>query len=157
MDDSKKSVLRQYHQELRTGVLVLNFLPTLHPLLTEVEYQLIVDKQGNVAMVDELIATLLTKENKHFDGFCTALRKHGYPQWANKLQNMPQGDVNTEPSPGDPSVNLEPTPTLSPVASEGENIETGIYSSFEGMHACFLCMANLSKPHVIGCKRFPDK
>ena len=86
MDKKRKGALQKYHQALRTNLLVGNFLPTLRQLLTEVEYSQVKDRDGNVARVDELIEILLTKENKHFEGFCTALERNGYEHWSKKLR-----------------------------------------------------------------------
>ena len=61
-----------YHTDLRSGLLIENFLPALRPLLTTVEYSRVDDKGDNVAKVDELFRILLTKENQHFEGFCAA-------------------------------------------------------------------------------------
>ena len=88
MDESKKGALRRHHQYLRTGLLVGNILPALHPVLTDVEYDQVEEREDNVARVDELIRILLTKENRHFDAFCTALEKNGYEHWARKLQKQ---------------------------------------------------------------------
>ena len=86
MDDKKKSVLRKYRSELRLVLAVRNILPALRPLLTNVEYFRVRDREGNVAKVDEMMEILLTKENRHFDGFCTALKDSGYEHWAKKLR-----------------------------------------------------------------------
>ena len=86
MDESRKGLLRRHHQGLRTGLLVGNILPALRTVLTDVEYDQVEEREDNVARVDELIKILLTKENRHFDAFCTALEKNGYEHWAKKLQ-----------------------------------------------------------------------
>lgn len=86
MDVSRKDTLREYHQDLRTGVIINNILPALRPLLTDVEYANVRDQQGNVARVDELIDILLTKDNVLFDGFCEALKENGYKHWAKTLR-----------------------------------------------------------------------
>ena len=88
MDDRKKGALRRYHQDLRTGIRVGNILPALRPVLTDAEYDQVEESENNVATVDELITILLTKENRHFDAFCTALEKNGYEHWARKLQKQ---------------------------------------------------------------------
>ena len=74
--------MTKHHQALRTGLLVENILPTLRPLLTEVEYSRVEDEQRNIARVDELIKILLTKENWHFDEFCATLERCEYKHWA---------------------------------------------------------------------------
>ena len=92
MDNSKKQALRECHQELRTGILLRNFLPELRPvLLTDVEYSRIEDQKGNVDMVDMLIRILLTKDNQHFDAFCTVLQNNGHVSLANRLLSTSQG------------------------------------------------------------------
>ena len=88
MDESKKGALRWHHQRLRTGILVGNILPVLRPVLTDAEYSRIRDREDNISRVDELIEILLTKEDRHFDAFCTALEKNGYKHWAKKLQKQ---------------------------------------------------------------------
>ena len=88
MDESKKGALRWHHQRLRTGILVGNILPVLRPVLTDAEYSRIRDREDSTSRVDELIDVLLTKENRHFDAFCTALGQNGYEHWAAKLQKV---------------------------------------------------------------------
>ena len=83
--DQWKGVLRRYQQELRTGLIVDNFLPALRPLLTDVEYSRVVDRTGNIEKVDALIAILLTKDYKLFDELCRALEENGYSCWVEKL------------------------------------------------------------------------
>lgn len=85
MDERRQRALKKYHQRLRTGLLVGNFLPVLRLLLTEVEYSRVDGREDNIARVDELIEILLTKDNKHFDGFCSALEENGYEHWAKTL------------------------------------------------------------------------
>ena len=86
MDESRKGSLRKHHQDLRTGILVGNILPALRSVFTDAEYSRIRDREDNISRVDELIEILLTKEDRHFDAFCTALEKNGYEHWAEKLQ-----------------------------------------------------------------------
>ena len=88
MDERRRGALMTHHQSLRTGVVLKNILPALriHSMLTPVEYSGVEDKEGNVAKVDELIRILLTKEDKHFEGFCTALDNNGYEHWAKTLR-----------------------------------------------------------------------
>lgn len=86
MEEGRKGTLKKYHQDLRTGVIIDNILPALRPLLTDVEYSRVSDREDNVARVDELIKILLTKENMHFDGFCKALEENGYEHWAKTLR-----------------------------------------------------------------------
>ena len=64
--------MKKYQQRLQT---VGHFLPDLRPVLTDVEYDQVEAKESNTARVDELINTLLTKENKNFDEFCKVLRQ----------------------------------------------------------------------------------
>ena len=75
------------YTKLRSGLLIENFLPALRLLLMIVEYSRVDDKGDNVAKVDELFRILLTKENQHFEGFCTVLANNGYKHWADKLRN----------------------------------------------------------------------
>ena len=88
MDEKRRGALKKHHQGLRTGLLVGNILPALRTVLTDVEYDQVEEREDNVARVDELIKILLTKENRHFDAFCTALEKNGYEHWAKKLQKQ---------------------------------------------------------------------
>ena len=78
MDESKKGALRWHHQRLRTGLLVGNILPVLRPVLTDAEYSRIRDREDTISRVDELMEILLTKQNRHFDAFSTALEKNRY-------------------------------------------------------------------------------
>ena len=86
MDERRKEALRSHHQALRTGLLVGNVLPALRPVLTDVEYSRVREREDNISRVDELIETLLTKENRHFDAFCAVLERNGYEHWARTLQ-----------------------------------------------------------------------
>ena len=86
MDQTRKRALKEYQQALRAGQLIGNFLPTLRPLLTDVEYSCVREREDNVASVDELIKILLTKENRHFNDFCAALERNGYKHWAKTLR-----------------------------------------------------------------------
>ena len=86
MDDKRKGLLKKHHQDLRSGLLLDNFLPSLRPLLTDVEYSRVRDKEDNVARVDEFIEILLTKDNSDFEGFCVALEVNGYKHWANTFR-----------------------------------------------------------------------
>ena len=92
MDDRVKKALRQYHLELRTGIIVSHFLPVLHihagGFLTDVEIASIAAKKtgGNLEQVDELIDVLLRKENKDFDYFCDVLERNGCQGWSRKLK-----------------------------------------------------------------------
>ena len=84
--EKARGALMTYHTDLRSGLLIENFLPALRPLLTTVEYSRVDGKEDNVAKVDELIRILVTKEYQHFEGFCTALADNGYKHWADKLR-----------------------------------------------------------------------
>ena len=92
MDDRVKKALRQYHLELRTGIIVSHFLPCLHKdaggFLTDVEIASIAAKKtgGNLEQVDELIEVLVRKENKDFDYFCDVLERNGCEVWSHKLK-----------------------------------------------------------------------
>lgn len=89
-----KESLNSHHQELRTGIIVQNFLPELHRLsLTDVEFAQIQNKPDNVSQVDELIAVLKTKTKEHFDKFCSVLEGNGYKHWAEKLRGKSNGDT----------------------------------------------------------------
>ena len=81
-----KVSLRIHHNGLRTGILVANVLPALRPWLTDAEYSNVDDKQDNCERVDELVRTLLTKDENTFHGFCDALETNGCPHWANTLR-----------------------------------------------------------------------
>ena len=86
MDEVRRLALIDNHQKLRTRLIVVNILPDLRPYLTEVEYSQVESKSGNVAQVDELLEILLTKENRHFHGFCRVLEHNGYRHWAQQLR-----------------------------------------------------------------------
>ena len=86
MDEGRKQALRSIQHRLRTGMLVKNILPTLRPYLTDIEYSQVRDQTGNVDQVDELVAILLTKENRHFDGLCRVLEHNEYQYWALQLK-----------------------------------------------------------------------
>lgn len=88
MDESRRKALTYYHQDLRSGILVKNILPAFAPYLTDVERLQVKGKgdSNNVGQVDELLEILRTKENRHFDGFCRVLDRHGYRDWAKRLQ-----------------------------------------------------------------------
>ena len=79
-------LLKKYHQDLRSGLLVDNFLPALRPLLTDVEYLRVDGREDNVAKVDKLVEILLTKEDRHFERFCVVLEQNGYKDWAMRLR-----------------------------------------------------------------------
>ena len=91
MDDARKRALRKHHSDLRTGIIVNNLLPDLHcdagGFLIDVESLTISSKSCNVSQVDELIGTLLTKENRDFDSFCRVLQKDGYSGWSERLNH----------------------------------------------------------------------
>ena len=146
MEDSKKDSLKQHQQELRTGVVVRNFLPALRMLLTDVEYSRIKSHMDNVDMVDELIDILLTKENRHFDGFCAALQNNGYEYWADKLKNNnpSHGVSTTKTFQGDKlphrTIRTEQSTTLSVSPSKVVRSEAGTQYSFEGMHSYLIAM-----------------
>ena len=90
MDSPKKSALKDHHQDLRTGIIVANFLPEFRQMLTDVEYSRIEDTTGNVSAVDELVKILLTKTGREFVRFCEILRANGYEHWAKKLEGRAQ-------------------------------------------------------------------
>ena len=91
MDESCQQALRDHHQKLRTGVIVVNVLPKLRPYFTAEEYACVESQSGNVAQVDKLLEILLTKENRHFDGFCHVLEHNGYQNWAQQLLSSASG------------------------------------------------------------------
>ena len=86
MDVKRKWALTKHHQALRTGLPVVYILPTLRPLLTDVEYSRVRAGEDNIAKVDEFIEILLTKENRHFEEFCATLEQNGYKHWAKTLR-----------------------------------------------------------------------
>ena len=86
MDESRKRALKEHHQRLRSSLLVGNVLPTFRPMLTDVEYSRVREREDNVARVDELIEILLTKTDRHFEEFCAALEGNGYGHWAKTLR-----------------------------------------------------------------------
>lgn len=91
MDENRKRAIRQCHSDLRTGIIVLNFLPDLHKdakgFLTDVEQARVESmSDDNVKQVDEVVKFLLTKENGHFDAFCTILERSGYTTCASMLK-----------------------------------------------------------------------
>ena len=88
MEERKKAALRRHHQGFRTGIRVGNILPALRSVLTDTEYICVREREDNTSRVDELIDILLTKENRHFDAFCTALGQNGYEHWSEKLQKQ---------------------------------------------------------------------
>ena len=69
MDEKRKRALKEYQQALRTGLLIGNILPALRPLLTDVEYSRVREREGNVASADELIEILLTKRTGTLKSF----------------------------------------------------------------------------------------
>ena len=81
-----KASLRKHHNALRTGILIADFLPAIHPLLTEVEYIRIDEKESRIDKVDELVRILLTKDERTFEDFCSALENNGHSHWANQLK-----------------------------------------------------------------------
>ena len=86
MDEGRRQALRINHQAFRTGLILGNILPDLRPYLTDIEYVRVENQTGNVAQVDELVKILLTKENRHFDGFCRVCERNGYQHWARRLR-----------------------------------------------------------------------
>ena len=96
MDDRRKTTLRQYHDDLRTGIIVSHFLPKLHRgaggFLNDVESEAIDAKKssGNAEQVDELMRVLRTKESKDFDTFCGVLEEEGHQSLSNRLR-VPAG------------------------------------------------------------------
>ena len=91
MDESRRHALRINHQELRSGLIVENILPALRPYLTDIEYLRVESQTGNVPQVDELVAILLTKDDRHFDGFCRVCECNGYRHWARRLREAAGG------------------------------------------------------------------
>lgn len=91
MDAAWKSAIRRHRSQLQTGLIVTNFLPSLHRdaggFLTDVESLRISSKSDSIDQVDELVSILLTKEDEDFDSFCRALKENGYPVWPEKLSH----------------------------------------------------------------------
>ena len=87
MDDAKKEALRRRQDDLRTGIIVNNILPSLHKyaggFLDDVEEDRVKSKEGNVAQVDELLVILRTKEDKDFNYFCTIIEKNNATRASN--------------------------------------------------------------------------
>ena len=86
-----KQALRDYQEKIAGVLIVENILSDLEPYLTKVEYLQVESKSGNMAQVDELFRILLTKENRHFKGFCHVLEANGYQHWAQQLQSSAEG------------------------------------------------------------------
>ena len=91
MDERKKGVLKKLQQSFWTGLLIRNNLPTSCSLLTDVEYSQIEDKDTNIARFDELFKILLTKDDWHFDKFCTILESNGYKHRAREPRKAANG------------------------------------------------------------------
>ena len=85
-----KQALRDYQEEIAGVLNVKNIISDLEPYLTEVEY-LQVESKSDVAQVDELFTILLTKGNKHFEGFCHVLEDNGYQHCAQLLRSSTDG------------------------------------------------------------------
>ena len=89
MDEARQKAIRSHHPKLRTGLLVKNFLPSLHRdaggFLTSVESVTISSKSDNVDQVDALIDILLTKEDRDFDSFCRILKENGHQSLSKEL------------------------------------------------------------------------
>ena len=90
MDARRKKAIRQCHSDLRTGIIVIHLLPSLHidagGFLTDVEDATIKESSGNVKQVDKLIDVLLNKKDKAFDCFCSMLEEKGYQACSNSLK-----------------------------------------------------------------------
>lgn len=90
MDARRKKAIRQCHSDLRTGIIVIHLLPSLHTdaggFLTDVEDAAIKESSDNVKQVDQLINVLLNKEDKAFDYFCVVLEEEGYQAYSNSLK-----------------------------------------------------------------------
>ena len=87
IDERKKKL----QQSFWTGLLVGNIFPAFRLLLTDVEYSQIEDKNTNIARVDELFKTLLTKNDWHFDEFCAILESNGSEHRARELRKAANG------------------------------------------------------------------
>ena len=96
MDELRIRALGDFHQKLRTGIIVNNILPEIasYLRLTAVERSQVEAKSSNVTQVDDLLTILRTKDNWHFDGFCIVLERNGYEHWAKQLQAA----ATTEPN-----------------------------------------------------------
>ena len=86
MDEGRRQALKSNHHSLRSGLIVKNILPAFRPYLTDIEYLRVESQTGNVAQVDELVAILLTKEDRHFDEFCRVCERNGYQHLARWLR-----------------------------------------------------------------------
>ena len=87
MDERRKDALKKYRHDLRTRLVVEDIVPAFHLFLTDLECSRITDRTENIERVDELIDILLTKENKHYEGFCVVLKQRGYDHLAKNLQD----------------------------------------------------------------------
>ena len=90
-----KQALRDYQEKIAGVLIVQNIISDLQPYLTKVEYLQVKSKLGNMAQVDELFRILLTKGNRHFEGFCHVLEDNGYQHWAQQLRSS-AGGAETE-------------------------------------------------------------
>ena len=86
MDERRRRMLKRHQKALQIGLVLNNILPALCTVLTDIEYSCTKGREGNVARVGELINILLTKEDKHFEEFCTALADNGYEHWEKRLR-----------------------------------------------------------------------
>ena len=86
-----KQALRDYQEKIGGVLIVENIISDLEPYLTKVEYLQVESKSGNKAQVDELFRILLTKGNRHFEGFCHVLEGNGYQHWAQQLRSSTDG------------------------------------------------------------------
>ena len=83
--------MRDYQAKIAEVLIVENIISDLEPYLTKEEDLQLKSKLGNMAQVDELFRILLTKENRHFKGFCHVLEDNGYQHWAQQLRSSTDG------------------------------------------------------------------
>ena len=86
-----RQALRDYQEKIAGVLIVENIISDLEPYLTKEEYLQVKSKLENMAQVDELFRILLTKENRHFKGFCHVLEDNGYQHWAQQLRSSTDG------------------------------------------------------------------
>ena len=86
-----KQALRDCQEKIAGVLIVKDIISDLEPYLTNIEYLQVKSKLGNMAQVDELFRILLTKGNRHFDGFCHVLEDNGYQHWAQQLRSSTDG------------------------------------------------------------------
>ena len=136
MDARRRRALRECHSDLRTRIIVDNFLPRLHigagGFLTDVEYANIRESSGNVKQVDLLLDTLLNKEDKDFDHFCDVLAIEGRQAYSKELKAAAFGK----------------RPQFSYHAHRVSRVATRIFDCFYMYTFCALLQVNAPRLHV---------